>query len=78
MSGSVIFAHHGWTEGGAMRDPTFQDAYARVRGRYADQVWLSLPPREITNLIYREMREIDLSRSSGADAGKQNTIAAAD
>jgi len=43
-----------------MRDPTFQDAYARVRGRYNDQDWLILPPREITNLIYREMREIDL------------------
>jgi len=50
-----------------MRDPTFQDAYVRVRGRFGDQEWLSLPPREITNLIYREMREIDLSRASGAD-----------
>ena len=59
-----------------MRDPTFQDAYARVRGRYNDQDWLSLPPREITNLIYREMREIDLDRATSADAPDKIVLAA--
>jgi hypothetical protein len=59
-----------------MRDPTFQDAYARVRGRYNDQDWLILPPREITNLIYREMREIDLIRTVDTDAKAQIAVAA--
>ncbi|MFL5257829.1 MAG: hypothetical protein ACJ8AI_34115 [Rhodopila sp.] len=60
-----------------MRDPTFQDAYVRVRGRFSDRDWLSLPPREITNLIYREMREIDLNRAITMDARAQEKIAAA-
>jgi hypothetical protein len=60
-----------------MRDPIFQDAYARVRGRYNDQDWLNLPPREITNLIYREMREIDLNRAIDADTKPQDTVALA-
>jgi hypothetical protein len=60
-----------------MRDPTFQDAYARVRDRFNDQDWLSLPPREITNLIYREMREIDLNRAINMDAQAQDKIAVA-
>jgi hypothetical protein len=59
-----------------MRDPTFQDAYARVRSRYNDQDWLNLPPREITDLIYREMREIDLHRAIDADTKAQDKIAA--
>jgi hypothetical protein len=57
-----------------MRDPTFQDAYARVRGRYDDQEWLNLPPREITNLIYREMREIDLDRATSMEAKAQDKV----
>ena len=34
-----------------MRDQIFQDAYARVRGRYTDQAWFALSPREITDAI---------------------------
>jgi hypothetical protein len=59
-----------------MRDPTFQDAYARVRGRYNDQDWLNLPPREITDLIYREMREIDLHRATDTNDKAQDKVAA--
>ncbi|PPQ30137.1 hypothetical protein [Rhodopila globiformis] len=59
-----------------MRDPTFQDAYARVRGRFSDHDWLNLPPRKITDLIYREMRVIDLHRAADMDANTQNAIAA--
>jgi len=59
-----------------MRDPTFQDAYTRVRSRYNDQDWLNLPPREITDLIYREMREIDLHRAVDANPEAKNTVGA--
>ena len=45
-----------------MSDHIFQDAYARVRGRHEDSDWFTLPPREITNSIYREMRLIDHER----------------
>ena len=45
-----------------MSDHIFQDAYARVRGRHDDQSWFALSPREITDLIYREIRIIDNER----------------
>ena len=45
-----------------MTDQIFQDAYARVRGRHTDQAWFALTPREITDLIYREIRVIDFER----------------
>jgi len=47
-----------------MSDQVFLDAYARVRGSHSDEAWFSLSPREITNLIYREMRRIDLARAA--------------
>lgn len=50
-----------------MSDHTFQDAYARVRGRHDDRSWFSLSPREITDSVYREMRMIDRERLSQAD-----------
>ena len=59
-----------------MRDPTFQDAYTRVRSRYNDQDWLTLPPREITDLIYREMREIDLHRAIDTNSETKDSLAA--
>ena len=46
-----------------MSDQVFEDAYTRVRGCYSDEAWFGLSPREVTNLIYREMRRIDLARS---------------
>jgi hypothetical protein len=53
-------------------DQIFQDAYARVRGRHDDQAWFSLSPREIADLIYREIRIIDHERLRhvGADASE--------
>jgi hypothetical protein len=50
-----------------MSDRIFQDAYARVRGRHDDQSWFALSPREITDSIYREIRNIDIERAAGAD-----------
>ena len=45
-----------------MSDQVFQNAYARVRGRHDDQAWFALSPREITDSIYREIRDIDSER----------------
>jgi hypothetical protein len=50
-----------------MNDQIFQDAYSRVRGRHDDQSWFALSPREITTLIYREIRVIDLERLALAE-----------
>jgi len=47
---------------GLMSDHTFQDAYARVRGRHDDQAWFALSQRQITDTIYREIRAIDRER----------------
>jgi hypothetical protein len=51
-----------------MSDHTFQDAYARVRGRHGDQDWFALSPRQITDTIYREIRIIDQERMRLAEA----------
>jgi hypothetical protein len=45
-----------------MTDKIVQEAYARVRSRFTDEAWFALPQREITDAIYREMREIDAER----------------
>jgi hypothetical protein len=45
-----------------MSDQIFQDAYARVRSRHDDQAWFALSPRQITDSIYREIRNIDRER----------------
>ena len=45
-----------------MSDQIFQEAYARVRARYDEDTWLSLNPRQVTDAIYREIREIDAER----------------
>jgi hypothetical protein len=55
----------------AKGDEIVQEAYARVRSRYSDSGWLALPPRAVTDAIYREMREIDaerLAKESAASA----------
>ena len=51
-----------------MNDHTFQDAYARVRGRHDDMAWFALSPRQITDSIYREIRNIDRERLMNAEA----------
>ena len=51
-----------------MNDHTFQDAYARVRGRHDDLAWFALSPRQITDSIYREIRNIDTERMQLAES----------
>jgi hypothetical protein len=46
-----------------MSDQIFQEAYARVRARHTEESWLALSPRQITDAIYREIRQIDAERS---------------
>ena len=45
-----------------MSDQTFQEAYGRVRSRYNDDAWFSLHPRQITDAIYQEIRQLDAER----------------
>jgi hypothetical protein len=45
-----------------MSDALFQEAYARARGRFTDDGWLALNPRQITDAIYQEIRQIDSER----------------
>jgi hypothetical protein len=47
--------------GRAMRDQTFQEAYARVESIYG-YVLMRVSPHQITAAIYREMRAIDAER----------------
>jgi hypothetical protein len=51
-----------------MSDHIFQDAYSRVRGRHDDQAWFALSPRQITDSIYREIRNIDRERVSRVES----------
>jgi hypothetical protein len=61
-----------------MSDQIVHDAYARVRSRYTDEEWFTLPPRTITDAIYREMRQIDAERLSGrAPPGESTPISSA-
>jgi hypothetical protein len=53
-----------------MSDQIVHDAYARVRSRYADEEWYALPPRTITDEIYREIRRMDAERLRDLSAGK--------
>jgi hypothetical protein len=46
-----------------MSDALFQEAYARARNRFSEDAWLGLQPREITNAIYHEIRQIDAERA---------------
>ena len=50
-----------------MSDTSFQEAYARVRARYTQDEWLALNPRQITDAIYREIRQIDAERLERGD-----------
>lgn len=60
-----------------MSDQIVHDAYARVRSRYTDEVWFALPPRTITDAIYREMRQIDAERLSELQTEKTLTVSSA-
>ena len=46
-----------------MSDQIFQEAYNRVRARHSEEEWRAMSPRQITDAIYREIRQIDAERS---------------
>jgi hypothetical protein len=60
-----------------MRDSSFQRAVQRARRLYSPNDWTTIPPRERTDAIYRELRRIDADRAAkraepnqpGADRG---------
>jgi hypothetical protein len=60
-----------------MSDQIVHDAYARVRSRYTDDAWFALPPRTITDAIYREMRQIDAERLRESEAVKPLEVSSA-
>lgn len=49
-----------------MSDRVFEEAYNRVRSRFSEESWFALPPRTVTEEIYKEIRQID-AEQSGAD-----------
>lgn len=51
-----------------MSDALFQEAYARARSRFSEDAWLALNPRQITDAIYKEIRDIDAERVAAAGA----------
>jgi hypothetical protein len=57
-----------------MSDGSFQVAYARVRGRFTEEAWIALSPRQITDLIYREIRQIDAERNNHQPIPEATTI----
>jgi hypothetical protein len=42
-----------------MSDPVFQQAFETVRKSWSNEAWGTLTPRQVTELIYREIRRID-------------------
>ena len=79
MSFSVKTAFEGRNEAERfMSDQIFQDAYARVRSRHDDQAWFGLSPRQITDSIYREIRNLDRERVMSADADFASMAVAAE
>jgi len=46
-----------------MSGSVIDEAYRRVRTRFSDQAWFSLPPKVLTEEIYREIRQIDAERT---------------
>jgi len=45
-----------------MSGSVIDEAYRRVRARFSDKAWFSLPPKMLTEEIYREIRQIDAER----------------
>lgn len=45
-----------------MSESIFQVAYDRARGKFSDDAWFSLNPRQITEAIYQEIRQLDAER----------------
>jgi hypothetical protein len=60
-----------------MSDQIVQQAYDRVRSRFSDDAWFALPPRALTEAIYREMREIDAERAGAGPGNTREPVASA-
>lgn len=60
-----------------MSDQIVQLAYERVRSRYGDDAWFALPPRALTDAIYREMREIDAERAGAGPHSVSDPVTSA-
>jgi hypothetical protein len=54
-----------------MGDDSFQRAVQRARRAYSFVDWTSIPPRERTEAIYRELRRIDADRAARLAEPKQ-------
>jgi hypothetical protein len=48
----------------------FQEAYRRARDRYTREHWLALTPQQITESIYREMRQMDAEATAPLSLGE--------
>lgn len=63
-----------------MSDRIVEEAYNRARSRFPDDQWFALPPRAVTDEIYKEIRQIDAERmstgKSAPDAPIRNAFAA--
>ncbi len=42
----------------------FNEAYRRARSHFTAEQWLALPPQQVTDAIYKAMREIDAAAAS--------------
>ena len=78
LPGAISGLEEAYEAEGSMSDQIFQDAYARVRGRHDDQSWFALSPREITDSIYCEIRNIDRERMIAASVDILPLAAAAE
>ena len=56
-----------------MSDRVFEEAYARVRSRFSDDAWFAMPPRAVTDEIYREIRQIDAERAGTEPPRAENS-----
>lgn len=50
--------------GSTVTDPVFRQAFETVRASYSDEAWNALTPRQITELIYQEIRRIDAENAA--------------
>ena len=42
----------------------FNEAYRRARSRFTTEQWLALPPQQVTEAIYKAMREMDAATAN--------------
>ena len=45
----------------------FNEAYRRARSQYTPDQWLALAPQQVTEAIYRAMRELDAANAGTAE-----------